>query len=442
MPITLNGDGTVGGVTDFTDVDGGDFVATSVETTGNLLVHEVSANRYTLRVDETNNTVGINTSSAPAAGTFLQIADATDPIVSLDNTGNGEVRLGCGSAEGYIGTESSTPFVLTTGGNTRVHIAANGNIGINNNTPDETVVIGGSVGQIKAKGSGAEIEFTRAGRSFITASDAAGSLGFQAGGINEIVTVASNGNVGIGTTSPICPLQVVTGEALVNNGNPRNVLFLQTGEGITDDEGPAIAFGQSQSLSYAQIGARKETGKQYGGYLQFITNTNAGSMLERLRITSDGVILLPEGSPGIQFGDVSPNATSSLLDDYEEGTFTPLFRSDGTTTKLTGLNNEVGTYTKIGNVVHFNITFNGVGTGNFAVGDLISVLGLPFVANRGGSVTAIGQKASQPTKGDMVMETPYVTGDIGVFGQVTEVRGVGVPVNDSLMVLRGSYSVA
>ena len=75
-----------------------------------------------------------------------------------------------------------------------------------------------------------------------------------------------------------------------------------------------------------------------------------------------------------------------------------LEQESGTTTKLTGLSNASGVYTKIGNIVYFSLTFNGVGTGDFAAGDEISVLGLPFVsaAETGGPTTAIGQKESAP----------------------------------------------
>ena len=129
MPILLDGDGSITGVS---GLGGGNFQATSLETTsGGLLVHEVSSNRYTLRVDATNNTVGINTSSAPAAGTFLQIADSTDPIVSLNNTaGLAEVRLGCTATAGYIGTESNHPFNIEANSATALTVLANGNIGI------------------------------------------------------------------------------------------------------------------------------------------------------------------------------------------------------------------------------------------------------------------------------------------------------------------------
>lgn len=99
--------------------------------------------------------------------------------------------------------------------------------------------------------------------------------------------------------------------------------------------------------------------------------TNAA---ERLRITSDGYLRMASGTGGIQFnGDT---AEANALDDYEEGTFTPVVQgssSAGTATYST----QNGRYTKIGNKVFFEVYVNynsGTGTGNLRVG------GLPFTS--------------------------------------------------------------
>ena len=68
-----------------------------------------------------------------------------------------------------------------------------------------------------------------------------------------------------------------------------------------------------------------------------------------------------------------PSADANTLDDYEEGSFTPVLQSPGTATYTT----QVGRYTKIGNRVFINlhITINSIGTGG---GHLA---GLPFTSN-------------------------------------------------------------
>ena len=51
-----------------------------------------------------------------------------------------------------------------------------------------------------------------------------------------------------------------------------------------------------------------------------------------------------------------PWSDSNVLDDYEEGTFTPTI-GDGTNNYT--LNVAVGTYTKVGNLVHVDVTVGG-----------------------------------------------------------------------------------
>ena len=87
---------------------------------------------------------GGNTTDANSRRIRIQVADATDPVVSLNNTGNGEVRVGCGSAEGYVGTESNHPFVLTTNGSKKVTIATDGNVGINEANPQSKLTVKGT----------------------------------------------------------------------------------------------------------------------------------------------------------------------------------------------------------------------------------------------------------------------------------------------------------
>jgi hypothetical protein len=104
---------------------------------------------------------------------------------------------------------------------------------------------------------------------------------------------------------------------------------------------------------------------------------------ERMRITSDAYVRLASGTGGIQFnGDT---AATNALDDYEEGTFTPVI--EGTTTAgSAGYGTRVGKYTKIGNMVtvYCAVTwYSGTGTGN------VRVTGLPFTSDQN-YVTAMG----------------------------------------------------
>lgn len=75
---------------------------------------------------------------------------------------------------------------------------------------------------------------------------------------------------------------------------------------------------------------------------------------------------------GAYFGTA---AAANLLDDYEEGTFTPTFSNMGTGTYTA----QVGSYTKVGDMVYCQVTINVSAVGT-ASGDLI-IAGLPFTSN-------------------------------------------------------------
>ena len=96
---------------------------------------------------------------------------------------------------------------------------------------------------------------------------------------------------------------------------------------------------------------------------------------------SDGNVTLADGH-GIDFSatsDGSATDTSSLFDDYEEGTWTPVYQGGSSTGSFT-YNEQQGQYTKIGNLVTCwwnltNITDSSEGSGS------AQITGLPYQAN-------------------------------------------------------------
>jgi hypothetical protein len=76
-------------------------------------------------------------------------------------------------------------------------------------------------------------------------------------------------------------------------------------------------------------------------------------------------------SGGVYLGGTG---SANHLDDYEEGTWTPVLASDASVSSYT---TQVGTYTKIGNVVTANFNVQMAAVGSFA-GAIINITGLPF----------------------------------------------------------------
>jgi hypothetical protein len=124
-------------------------------------------------------------------------------------------------------------------------------------------------------------------------------------------------------------------------------------------------------------------------------------------MTNGGDIIMANGA-GIDFSaSEGGGASSSVLDDYEEGSWTPVI-SDGTNDATPNI--AVGTYTKVGNLVHVQgrIDLSSLGS----VSGPVRLKGLPFnskaVSNNFG-VLVVGRAAGlNKTVGD------HVGGDLRV----------------------------
>jgi len=172
------------------------------------------------------------------------------------------------------------------------------------------------------------------------------STGIDDNATSTAITIDASENVGIGTSSPDRALTVYTTAATDNNlllkSGAANAYLTFADNGTTDQTGLSVRIGSS------------------GNAMVF----NTGGTTERMRIQSGG---------GISFnGDT---AAANALDDYEEGTWTPTTNSGWGALTFDG----VGSYTKIGNIVHISvhILIDGSGTGS---GDT-TIGGLPFTPN-------------------------------------------------------------
>jgi len=287
----------------------------------------------------TNSSAGFN---ATGTGGAMKFSISGSEAMRIDTSSN--LLVGTTSVMTDFGEGRTTVAIKGTGTADYASLQLG-----NNATTGDTQILGvlafhdntARNAQINAQRDGGTNE---ASLNFFTAS--AGNLG------SAKMTIKSDGNVGIGTSSPATDLDVA-GNILTSSA-----LYLNS-----------LSVGSMAYFSYS--GGNSRLWNTVNGALVFGTNNT-----ERMRI-------LPSG--GITFnGDT---ATANALDDYEEGTWTPAI---ATTTGSITINSSFsgGSYTKIGDTVMAWAKIRPLSQSSPTGG--LDITGLPFTAKSGSGTNAGG----------------------------------------------------
>lgn len=210
------------------------------------------------------------------------------------------------------------------------------------------------------------------------ASDFSSAMSFYTSGIAsgtgvERMRITSAGNVGIGTSSPTQKL-TVGGNIAVNAG----FLVPYNGSTITGYIGYGTSLGSANDISI-----RCDTGNILFGF----------NGAERMRIDSSGNVLVGKSSATANGGDLqvskgitfpatqSAQSDANTLDDYEEGTWTPVVADAETGGNTAFSVNAQGRYTKVGNFVTLTFNITDINKTGMTAGNSVWIRGLPFVNN-------------------------------------------------------------
>jgi hypothetical protein len=159
---------------------------------------------------------------------------------------------------------------------------------------------------------------------------------------------------------------------------------------------------------------------------------------------ANGNVILGTSGKGIDFSANNPDPagmTSELLSDYEEGTFTPTIQGS-TTTGVGTYTGQSGKYTKVGNLVTFQVFLDWsahTGTGNMRIGNLPFANGNNFWAGSLGYLNVIALTAGNIMTAYVEASQSYVTLQQTPTGGGTS---SGVPIDTAgTMIFSASYTV-
>jgi sugar lactone lactonase YvrE len=178
------------------------------------------------------------------------------------------------------------------------------------------------------------------------------------------------------------------------------------------------------------------------GVLTLSTADTGDSPTEQMRIDSTGLVTL--AGPGIKFPATQvASSDPNTLDDYEEGSFTPVI--EGLTTPGTGTySTQIGRYTKIGRSVQFYIFL--AWSAHTGTGD-IKVTGLPFTSlSTGNAFSALSVRPSNYALTANNVMVAYVSNNsIDIIVNQYPAGGGGaavVPMDTSASIMLAGHYVA
>jgi len=374
-----------------------------------------------LHVAGVTNTDGIKIQGNQANVSLVIENDATNGVAwDISSTGGGH---GYGDGALHFGVAFGQP---------KMKITSAGSVGIGTNTPLRDFDVTKSLSIFGTGGYTELMLRSRAGTAqnlgafhLSIRGDVGGNnddlkfLRFTGGNSPSYAGIAmqiqnSTGNVGIGTSSPTDPLTI-------HNGTP-SIAFKDTssnGEAFWQLDGVVMKFFNKSTGGDMVFGTANNTRWKMLSTGHFVPNNQhtydiGGTNAEVRNVYAQGISFASNAN--------ASGMSSELLDDYEEGTWTPDLRSG--TTSLSTQTWQYGptaTYTKIGRLVYIHMSGKLSSVAGTGASEL-RVFGLPFTPHSTGGY--------QEYRVNFILGNQPNTSDHSLFGFI---RNAGTDIGTRIL---------
>jgi hypothetical protein len=384
------------------DANGGDYLYAVQDSYTKLYYNDLEKLATTATGIDVTGTVDADKLSIDTGATNVTI-DSGGIYNSLNTTGVTYVVSDTNAAAGLFayGTAHATKpstVEIKAGGSVRATITSTGNVGIGTTSPSAklsvlgTTKVGEGVASNTSKlmvntlsGTAAGIQLLQDGVESWIIQNLASTTALTFGNSGtERVRIDSSGNFMVGKTAVD---NTTVGfrfdgssgfSSFVRDGNAPLLLVRKS------DDGDILQFKKDTTTvgSIGVIGSDVTIGNGDTG-LRFVASIDAIAPAT-LSTPANRDAAIDLGTSAVRFKDLylsggvylGGTGAANLLDDYEEGTFSPTIVTSGSTVSYTS---QLGSYTKVGRAVHFSYAINlnvvtSQGSGTFELG------GLPFAS--------------------------------------------------------------